>query len=335
MEGIVMAHEITKTDKVLSVRQYTWHGLEDYVDDYLSIADTRKRVLDWDVSREPVYRKRVTVKDNDIVESYELVENQEFNVRSDNDEILASVPTERSEVTVDEMFQLAEVVQGKDSNVLVETAGSLRGGRDVFLLLKLNEPIKIKGDRNGDTLPFAALQNSFESGASFRFQPTNVRIVCKNTSRASDVLAEHLGANLVFAHTKNMAERIEEAQDALAAWRTDIQEWKLAKEFLVTQKVTIQGVNWFIDHFLPEPERITDRAKANLDRDRMDLLGELFNPMNEGIEQTALGLFEAASSWHEHVRVAIKQDSRFRRAVFAPNGTLATARDLALEAVSV
>src|SRR6187551_3035177 len=117
MEGLKM-HEITKTDKVLSVREFAWHGLAEVVDDYLPIEEVRKRVHDYDVDREPVYRKRVTVNEGDIIESYELVPDQEFNVRSDNDEVLAVVPTERPEVSITEMYELAEVVQGQDSNVI-------------------------------------------------------------------------------------------------------------------------------------------------------------------------------------------------------------------------
>jgi len=331
-----MAHEITDKDKVLSVREYTWHGLETYSDDYLSLEDTRKLVHDWEVVREPVYRKQITVSEGGIMrEEFVLVEDQEFNVRTDTDEVLATVPTDRVDVSIDDMYALAETVQGQDKNVLIETAGSLRAGRDVFILLKLDEPIHVANDPQGETVAFGLFQNSYETGAAFRFQGTNVRVVCKNTSRAADLDAEQNGMNLTFAHTKNLSERIEAARGALAAWREDIRQWVQAKEFLGDQRVTIDGVNWFVNQFLPEPKFITDRAMANLQADRLDLIGEIFSPMTAGIELTALSLFEGASSWNEHVRRAQSPQSRFRRAVLSPGTVLQTARDLAVEAVKV
>jgi phage/plasmid-like protein (TIGR03299 family) len=327
-----MAHEITDTDKVLSVRQHTWHGLEEYSEDYLTIEDTRKLVHDWEVIREPVYRK---VLHPDFTVTYDMVSDLELNVRTDNDAALSVVPKERVDISINEMYKLVELVQGQDGNVLIETAGSLRGGRDVFVVVKLNEPIKIKGDKNGESLSYWVLQNSYEVGAAIRAQATNVRVVCKNTSRAADLDAEHRGTSFAFSHVGSLEERLEAVKDALAAWRTDIREWQLAKEFMVTEKVTVDGINWFVDHFLPEPEFITDQAKANLERSRLELVGELFNPMTEGIEMTSLGLFEAASSWQEHVRRAQTPQSRFKRAVLSPTDVLHHARDLALEAVNV
>src|SRR5690606_23062907 len=250
---------------------------------------------------------------------------------------LSAVYTERSEVSIQEMYDLAEIIQGQGANVLIETAGSLRGGRDVWLLLKLNEPIQIDGDPNGETISYFALQNSFVTGRAFRAQAINMRIVCANTSAAADVEAELRGTNLVFSHSKNLGERLEEARDALAHWRSDIRAWKLAKEFMLTQPVSTQGVNWFVNEFIPAPDGqlTTDRVKANIEAARLELIGELMNPRNEGIEMTALGLFEAASSWNEHVRAAQSPQTRFARSIINRGTVLEQARDLALEAVNV
>jgi len=334
-----MAHEITSSDKVLSVREYTWHGLEIFSPDYLSIAETKKLVHDFEVIREPVFRRTMEIDPETGFAHYdfELIKEFQLNTRTDNAAELSVVPTERVDISIQEMYDIAEVVQGESQDVRIETAGTLRGGRDAFILLRLNEPIAIKGDRNGESLSFLALQNAYDPGAAFRIQPTNVRIVCKNTSRAVDVFAEHSGLQLTFAHTKNMMERVEEAKKALAGWREDIKAWARAKEFMATQTVTNDGINWFVDQFIPEPHAAltSERVKANIETARLELISELFNPMTEGIEFTALGLFEAASSWNEHVRKAQTPLSRFKRAVLEPTNVLIQARELALEAVNV
>lgn len=67
----------------------------------------------------------------------------------------------------------------------------------------------------------------------------------------------------------------------------------------------------------------------------MDLLAELFSGRNAGITGTALGLFEAATSWDEHVRTAESQESRFKRSLLKPRSFRATAHTLALEAAAI
>lgn len=329
-----MAHEIEKSDKVFTVREPSWHGLEDLLHEYPTRAEAEKLVHNWDVIREPLYRKQLTP---DLKEQYELVPEFQLNVRSDTGYDLAVVPTDRVDVQPKEVWDMAELIQGEDKNVMFETAGSLRNGRDIWILIRLNEPVTINGDPNGESLPYLALQNSYAPGAAFRAQATNVRIVCANTSRASDLMAEAQGVNFSFAHTLNMRDRLDEIQEALAGWRHSIRQWKLAKESLATIHVNTDQINWFIDQFIEAPhEKLTsDRVKENIEIARQELLLEIINPMNAKIYDTALGLFEGASSWSEHVRRAQSPLTRFKRAVLEPSDILEQAHSLALEAAKV
>lgn len=332
-----MAHEITKSDKVLAVREATWHGLEELLPEYPTREQAEALVHDWSVIREPIYRKKFSVDESGPKETFELVEDFEFNTRSDNDEPLSVVPRERIDIQPHEMWDMAELIQGQDKNVKYETAGSLRGGRDVWILLMLNEPVVINGDPNGESLPYFALQNGYEQGTAFRGQATNVRIVCKNTSRLSDLMAEAKGVNFSFRHGATLRERIEEIQDALAGWRESITSWKLQKEFMLTRHVTPKQATWFVEQFIEMPHvgLITDRVRQNVELARLELITELYSGMNRGIELTSLGLFEAASSWNEHVRAAQTPISRFKRSMLSPTDVLEHAHHLALEAVNV
>jgi len=326
-----MGHEIREHDTVLSVREPTWHNLDIRLDDYPTREEAEKLVHDYTVEREPVYRR-----DPRTGEFY-MVEDLEFNIHSKSNEALSVVPRERPEVQPYEAWDLVELVQKNGKNIKVETAGTLRNGRDIWILIRLDEPVVINGDPNGTTLPFFCLQNSYVPGAAFRGQATNVRVVCWNTSRASDMIADALGVNFSFRHSGTLLERVEEIRAALEGWRNSIDEWKLAKEFMATQKVTVDQTNWFIEHFIPEPHGslTTERVKRNIEDDRTDLLIEYLSDMNRGIQGTALGLFEAASSWNEHVRRAQSPLTRFKRSILEPSDILLQAHDLALEATRV
>lgn len=333
-----MAHEITRHDKVLAYRTPTWHGLEDLLSERPTREEAEKHVHDWHVQREPLYRKNILLgEDNEVIEEYELIPEFELNVRSDIGLDLAVVPADRPEYQPNEVWDIAELLQGDDKNIQIETAGSLREGRDIWILLKLNEPIEIQGDGQGLSLPYYALQNSYVPGSAFRGQASNVRLVCANTSRATDLVAEAHGTNFAFSHRGNMRDRVEEARDAIAGWRESIKTWQSFKEHMATIPVNADQTNWFIDNFIEAPhDKLTsDRVKENIETARLELITELYGGMNQGITGTALGLFEAASSWNEHVRAAQSPLTRFKRSMLSPDSVLSDARALALEAATV
>src|SRR5699024_236789 len=115
---------------------------------------------------------------------------------------------------------------GSAADVMVESGGSLKGGRLVWLLLRLKDPLVIEGDPRGATMAYYALQNSHDVSGAFRGQATSTRIVCANTSQMADMDARARGTECVFRHTRNVADRIEQARTALAGWRNALDDWQ-------------------------------------------------------------------------------------------------------------
>jgi len=327
-----------EVEKMFSVRRPTWHGLENLLTEYPSRAEAQQLAgHQFDVIREPLYRKVIEAGGTEPVEYYELFEDAEVNVRSDTSLDLGVVPTSRVDVQPKEMWDLAEWMQDNVKGLQFETAGTLREGRDIWVLMKRDKPLTVKGDPNGDTCPYVALQNGYVSGSAFRFQQIYMRIICANTSAAADMEAENTNHNYSLAHTLNLWERIEEVKAMMLTWEAEATAWVSAKEHLATQKVSTKGVAWFVDEFIQMPnEAITSkRVKHNVELARLELVGELYNERNVGIEGTALGLFEAASSWNEHVRRAQSPQSRFQRAILSRDTVLQSARDLAIQAATI
>jgi phage/plasmid-like protein (TIGR03299 family) len=272
--------------------------------------------------------------DGTLHEFYELYEEEELNVRSDTGMVFGSVSKDRIDPQPSEVWDVAEFIMDNNKNVVVETAGTYNSGADMYILLKMDKLIQVAGDPYGDSYAYTALQNAYYTGKSFRILPTNMRIGCANMSAAADMIAEQRGLSLSLMHTGNLRERIEEVKGFMAAWESGLQQWRLAKEYLATIKVTTKQTNWFIEQFIPAPDAYltSDRVKQNIEDSRNKLVFELFNDYNRGIMGTALGLFEAASSYDGHVRDAQTPMTRFKRAVLTPSSTLADAHDLALQA---
>lgn len=339
-----MAHEITSTDGIFSVREMPWHGLGDVLDHNPTRAEAQALVHNWEPITEPVYRAVPYVTAEGPETRYEVVPGQQAVVRSDTSELLGVTADTYGIVTNNELWDVVEAVGNIGSDILIETGGSLRGGKDVWALLRLAEPLRIKGDPRGDTVAYLAFQNNHTAQGSFRAQAINTRIVCANTSAAADAESKKNGYEFTFRHSSGISQRIEEAKAAVAMWREGVVLWQNAMEVLARETVTKAQQEWFVQAFQPMPPNhlVTDRVRNNVETARSELRAILASPTQEGIGLTAFGLFQAGLEWHQHVRAVKGRDDRarmeshFRRSILTDDGlrrsTLALAQD-ALTAV--
>jgi phage/plasmid-like protein (TIGR03299 family) len=335
-----MAHEITNRDQVFSVRQEMWHHLGVVLPEYPTREQAQRLVHPWEPVSEPVYRRvaePVTQADGSQ-HPFAEVPGQVLNVRSDDGEPLGVVSESFTVVTNGEMYDVAEALEANaPGDVLYETGGSLAGGRKVWLLVRLKEPLVIKGDPRGETIAYYALQNAHDGSGSFRGSAVNTRIVCANTSRLADVEATARGTEFVFAHTKNVAGRIEEAKKALAGWREGLTAFQTLSAELVTIHVKPHQVEWFLAEFIPmpPPSTISDRVVTNVNQARDLVRGFLHGPTCEGINDTVYGLVQASQEYLNHARKAQSQESRFRRTYLEKSVFTGRVVNLARDAVNV
>jgi phage/plasmid-like protein (TIGR03299 family) len=334
-----MAHEITGNDQVFSVREPMWHGLGTVLTDYPSRADAQHFAHPWEPVAEPIYR-RITEPQRygPPLQRYEEITGFYANARSDTNKIIGV--NLDSFVTVDnnEMYDIAEVIEGEDSgSVMFETGGSLKGGAKVWLLLRLRDPIEIPGDPRGATIPYFALQNSHDGSGAFRGQAVTTRIVCANTSQMADIDAEIRGTEFVFRHTKNVQERIDQAREALAGWRLSIADWQEAQAQLISYKVTAWQREEFITRFIPmpPPHSISPIVEKNVNTARKQLKDIITGPTCEGIELTSYGLVQGAVEYLNHARRANSRESRFKRAYLDKNTVVSDAVTIAREVALV
>lgn len=329
-----MSHELTDTDNMFSVREMPWHRLGQVLTEYPTRAEAQPMVHGWEPVAQPLFRRVPSIgPDGEPVTIYEEVEGYVAQERSDNGALLATTTTTYTTVTNNDLWDVAEAIQDvPQGDVMYETGGSLQGGRKVWLMLRLAEPLEIPGDPNGASVPFYMLQNNHDGLGSFRGSATQVRAVCANTIRAADLDAQARGTEFVFSHTKNVAERVEEARAALAGWRESIEDYRRLATLMLDKKVTHRQQTEFLERFIPAPlsTMTSDRVKNNIEEARSQWM-EVYNSVTcEGIQGTAWGLLQASSEWSEHVRRANSVESRFRRALLDRNQIITDAKELAL-----
>ena len=310
-----MAHEITSTDNLFSVRQPTWHGLGAVLDMHPTREEAQQLAHPWEPISVPVYTAEPRVIDGELRTEYVEVKSHKAIARDDSGAPLGVVGGTYEPVTNTELWDIADALQGDGGDVRFETAGSLQGGSKVWILIRLEEPLRLDGDPRGDTIPYYALQNSHDGLGSFRGQATMTRIVCANTSKMADLDAKARGTEFTFRHTKNVGQRVEEARAALAGWRESLETWQALSRHLLTVEMTDDDVLGFLDRWLPIPEfgLTSERVRENAHQARQAWFGSLHSVTCEGIANTAYGVLQASVEYAEHLRTARSQESRFKR----------------------
>jgi hypothetical protein len=143
-----MPSGITSSDSMFAVRQVPWHGLGAVLQQPpATIAEAIEASgLGWRVEREPIAVDRgdaATV--NDLwAPRCEEIPGYYATVRQDTRAVLGIVGERYRIVQNEEAFQFVDQLLG--SSLHFETAGSLHGGRRVWVLATLPEHIEIGGD---------------------------------------------------------------------------------------------------------------------------------------------------------------------------------------------
>jgi len=331
-----MSHEITSSDGMFTVRQAAWHGLGKVFENYPKREEAQEIAHPWDVAEEPLFRKLVVTDDENgtTYETLEQVNGFKANVRDDSKALLGVVPESYTNVTNNELWDIAEALEGSGEDVMFETGGSLKGGKAVWVLLRLQEPLKVKGDPRGETIPYYALQNTFDQSGAFRGQATTTRIVCANTSKMADWDAQNRGTEFTFRHTKNVGERIEQARVALSEWRESLTRWQEQAEMLISRKLEPLAASEFLDRFIPMPPEnlVTERVRNNVIKDRGKWMDAYNSITGEGLKDTSYGLVQASIEFLEWGRRAFNAESRFQRSFLTRDGLTTRAIELSLQA---
>lgn len=341
-----MAHEIWDNDNLLTVRQPAWHGLGVTLGDYPTREEAQQLAHPWEPITEPVFLGDIELfetgvevnggKEMDARVNYVQAPGFKAVRRSDDATLLGIVGDGYEPVKNNEMWDTAEALQGEaHDGVKFETAGSLKGGAKVWLLMRLEEPLTLEGDPNGATVPYYSLQNAHDGSGAFRGQATTTRIVCANTAHIADLDARARGTEFTFRHTKNVGERIEEAREALTGWRTSLETWKQLSEHMLTLKMDggLSDIETFLERWIPMPPHgtATDRVRENVEQARRQWLKAWYSETCEGIQFTAHGVLQASIEYAEHYRKAQSAESRFKRSYLDRNQVVQTAQKLVLE----
>jgi phage/plasmid-like protein (TIGR03299 family) len=305
-------------ESMFSVRKMPWHREGTVLDDYPGDWDQARKLagLDWDPITTEVYA--LVDLNTDGSPRYEPIDGWKCIARSDNGAVLSLNRDTYTVINHSEMGEIVEAVLAQP-NVKWETAGVLDGGRAVWCLALLDEPIGLPGD-DSPTMPYLAITNRHDGTGSCALRATAIRIVCANTFRAAELEGERTGATFSFIHKSSWRNRIDEARQAVTGARTEMRRYTELAYQLLGVSITPRQRELFVTEFIPMPPQglVTDRVARNVEEARNALRLLFQSTTNEQIAGTAYGLVQAAGEYLDHVRTARSWETRLNRTLMRP-----------------
>lgn len=296
-----MAHEIeTHGSQAAAVfaRKDAWHRLGTTVRDRAFTAEeamTLGHLGGWDVRKIPLTATEVTTDGVHVIDApgFATVRTNPF---TGEPEALGVVGGSYTPLQNEDHAEFLNLL-ADESGAVFDTAGSLRGGRQVFITMQLPESLTVGGTDRVD-LNIAAL-NSHDGTSAFRILVTPVRVVCANTQTAA--LARHQ-SSFAIRHTRNAKAAVQAARDALGLTFTYVNAFEDEAERLIQTTMTDAAFDALIDATYGKADPSASKRTKETETKRRHQLHWLFSDADTqaGIRNTAWAGYQAVTEYVDH-----------------------------------
>lgn len=312
-----MSHELETwsggSASFVSARVHAWHRLGTVLPGGFDAADAMRyaRLGGWNVRK--LGLQTVPVLDEQGVTPALPVPEQYATVRTNpvtgGVDVLGVVGEQYRPIQNEEHAALLDALVD-ESGAHFETAGSVRGGRQVFLSMKLPATMLVGGIDPVDT--YLVALNSHDGSSAFRLLVSPVRVVCANTQAAAIRAAK---SSFAIRHTSGAAGNIAQARAALGLTFAFVEAFQAEADAMIAQSMTdaefadIVGRLWDVDQASQRSQTIAARRTAAL----RELLHD--SPTNEAIRGTRWAAYQAVTEYVDHhAPIADKTDPAGARA---------------------
>lgn len=286
-------------ESMFYVRETPWHGLGTRVQEAPSSSEALiKAGLDWNVVQEPIY-----------TETEELIEGYKANVRDSDRKVLGVVTDRYKVIQNQEAFAFTDELLGE--GVRYETAGSLQGGKKVWLLAHMPHEYIISGERIS---PYLLFSNTHDGSGAIKVALTPIRVVCQNTL---NLALSQASRSWSMIHTGNIQNKLQEAKDTL--FMAEKYMDNLGKEFetLRMQSMTDKQVMEFIETLLPIEDNATSQQKRNMKRLQEDMKMRYFDaPDLKDVGRNAYRFINAVSDFATHAE-PLRKTANYKENLFS------------------
>lgn len=204
--------------------------------------------LDWRVEQTPVF-----------TDAGIEIPGYKANRRDTDGSILGIVSDRYKIVQNTEAFEFTDAIVGEteDGVVKYETAGSLCGGKRIWLLAKMPTK-KVLDD---DVEPYMFFSNSHDGTGSIKVGMTPVRIVCANTLAIALNTAKRQWST---KHVGDMQSKLEEAKLCLRMADSYMANLDVEADRLANAKLYREQIEEILDEMFPVDGNASERKKNNI-----------------------------------------------------------------------
>ncbi len=306
-----MAHQV---ETMAYAGETPWHGLGTRVSNDLSVDEMLEQSgLDWKVRAIPVVGK---------ADGIEIKSDHKMLIRESDNKQLTMITDKWNPVQNHEAFDFfREFVDA--GSMEMHTAGSLQGGRWVWVLAKVKESFELFGGDKVDSYLLFSNPHIYGRGVEIRFTPT--RVVCNNTLNLSLGTATDNKVRLNHRSTFDQ----EMVKEALGIASEKMTKYKEMAQFLGSKTYKTENVAEFMKSVFPgyskkdiaKPETLTEAQVASLGLSRnakgaLDILET--QPGADYAPGTWWNAYNACTYMTDHV-IGKTQESRLTSAWYGLN----------------
>lgn len=254
--------------------------------------------LNWNVLQEPIY-----------TETEEFIEGYKANVRDSDRKVLGVVTDRYKVIQNQEAFAFTDALLGE--GVRYETAGSLQGGKRVWLLAHMPHEYIISGERIS---PYLVFTNTHDGSGAIKAALTPIRVVCQNTLNLALSTAKRSWSMI---HTGNIKGKLQEARNTLILAETYMDSLGREFEGLRKKKLTDKQVMEYIEILLPLEDNATPQQTKNVRRLQEDMKLRYFEaPDLKDVGKNAYRFINAVSDFATHAE-PLRKTANYKENMFA------------------
>ena len=243
-----MAHEI---EQMFSVTETPWHKLGRVVQQAPNVEEAIKLAgLNWNVGMKPLFTQEGRQVTHRAI------------VRETDQSIFGIVGPEYTPIQNERAFQFFNPFLDSGACTL-ETAGSLRGGKKVWILAKLNkDPMRITSEDIVNK--YLLLSNSHEGGVSARVGFAPIRVVCANTlamavnNQSSQLIRVH--------HSAQVLTKLDQIQEIVNTANASFEATAEQYRALAKSGVTTEDVEKFVKLVFFDQKKDSERIKLRIEK---------------------------------------------------------------------
>jgi phage/plasmid-like protein (TIGR03299 family) len=320
-----MAHELETLANgqtaFASARQSAWHRLGTVTDDCMTAEDVMATAFlgGWKVRKIHLQGVETTPDGVSIIECPDRRMTVRTNILTGVTEYLGIVGTDYGTVQNEEAAEvLNRLVDASGAHF--ETAGSLRGGRMVFITMKLPTGMHIAGIDEMDL--YLCATTSHDGTTALRVDATPIRVVCATTQRAA---IAHSRGSYTFRHTSNIRQQISQAREAMGLMWNYLDGFQAEAERMLNETLSMGEFEKITAQLWPLADDASEATRNNAKK-RASTLRYLIRDSDtqKAIAGTRWAGFQAVTEYIDHYAPARDAAVRAHRAVTGPIAELKT-----------